>query len=129
MEESILNSTKKILGLEESYTAFDLDVITHINAAFSTLEQLGIGPIGGYMITDNVPTWAEFIGSDARYNAVKSYVFLRVRMLFDPPATSYHVEAMNRQIQELEWRLNLTREVDLEPLAPPGDFILDGGGP
>jgi hypothetical protein len=111
MEQSILNSTKKILGLSEDYTVFDLDIITHINSAFSTLTQLGIGPAEGFMIDDATYMWEDFIVvEDFQYNSVKSYVFLKVRQLFDPPQTSYLISAVERQIQELEWRLNVHRE-------------------
>ena len=119
MEQSILTSTKKVLGIAEDYTAFDLDIMTHINAAFSTLTQLGVGPPTGYMIDDVSDEWDDFIGTDLQYNSVKSYVFLRVRQLFDPPTTSYLISAYDRQIQELEWRLNTHREetgwVDPDP--------------
>ncbi len=110
MSESILISTKKILGLEADYTPFDLDVITHINSVFSTLEQLGIGPEDGFMIEGDEPTWADFLGDDKRLNAVKTYVYLRVRLLFDPPGSSYLITALQEQARELEWRLNVTRE-------------------
>jgi hypothetical protein len=110
MELSILTSTKKILGIAEDYTVFDLDIITHINTAFSTLTQLGIGPPTGFMIEDATTEWADFINDDLQYNAVKSYVFLRVRLLFDPPTTSYLITAYNEQIKEFEWRLNSHRE-------------------
>jgi hypothetical protein len=111
MEQSILNSTKKILGIADDYTVFDLDIITHINSSFSTLTQLGVGPAAGFMIDDASAVWTEFIESDDfQYNSVKSYVFLRVRQLFDPPSTSYLISAVERQIQELEWRLNVHRE-------------------
>jgi hypothetical protein len=110
MEMSILNSTKKILGIAEDYTVFDLDIITHINSAFSTLTQLGVGPAEGFMIEDATAVWSDFIGDDIQYNSVKSYVFLRVRLLFDPPATSYLIAAYEKQIQELEWRLSVLRE-------------------
>lgn len=121
MEQSILTSTKKILGIDEAYTVFDLDIITHINSAFSTLTQLGVGSPTGFMIDDASEVWADFIEDDAdfQWNSVKSYVFLRVRMLFDPPATSYLIAAQEKQIQELEWRLNSHREetdwVDPDP--------------
>ena len=126
MEASILISTKKVLGIPEDYTVFDLDVITHINTAFSTLTQLGVGPINGFIIEDEAAVWADFIGNDLQYNSVKSYVFLRVRQLFDPPATSYLIAAFDKQIQELEWRLNVHREetgwVDPDPdLIMPED--------
>jgi hypothetical protein len=119
MEQSILISTKKILGLAAEYTAFDLDVITHINTAFSTLTQLGIGPAEGFMIEDDTAVWTDFIPVDLQFNSVKSYVFLRVRQLFDPPQTSYLIDAMDKQIKELEWRLNVHREETdwVEPAA------------
>jgi len=110
MEQSILNSTKKILGIAADYDAFDLDIMTHINTALSTLTQLGIGPPEGYMIEEPDDAWGDFIEDDINLNPVKSYVFLRVRQLFDPPATSYLVTAMEKQIQEFEWRLNVHRE-------------------
>ena len=121
MEQSILTSTKKILGISEDYTVFDLDIITHINTAFSTLTQLGVGPVDGFMIEGAGEVWTDFdpIDDDRQYNAVKSYIFLRVRLLFDPPTTSYLITATEKQIQELEWRLNTYREetewVDPEP--------------
>jgi|SRR5580765_2981461 len=124
MELSILTSTKKILGIAEDYTVFDLDIITHINTAFSTLTQLGVGPSNGFMIEDESATWDDFIVDDLQYNSVKSYVFLRVRQLFDPPSTSYLIAAYDKQIQELEWRLNVHREEtgwvdpDPEPVDP-----------
>lgn len=119
MEDSILNSTKKILGIADDYTAFDLDIITHINTVFSTLTQLGIGPIIGFFIEDDSAVWEDFIEDDPRFNSIKSYVFLKVRMLFDPPTTSYLIDSMERQIEELEWRLNVVRENDI-PLPETG---------
>jgi hypothetical protein len=107
---SILSSTKKSLNLAEDYTAFDDDIIMHINSAFSTLWQLGVGPVGGFMIEDKEPTWDAFLGSDPRLNHVKSYVFLRVKLLFDPPQSGYATSAIKEQIKELEWRLNVQRE-------------------
>lgn len=110
MEQSILKSTKKILGIEAEYDAFDLDVITHINSVFVTLNDLGIGPNEGFMIEDDDALWADFLGSDPRLNSVKSYVYLRVRLLFDPPTSSYLITALNEQVKELEWRINVGRE-------------------
>ena len=120
MSTSILSSTKKALNLAEDYTAFDPDIIMHINSVFSTLNQLGVGPVNGFMIEDKEATWEAFLGDDPRLNHVKTYVYLRVRMLFDPPQTGFHTEAMKEQIRELEWRLNAQRE-DTEwvnPLLP-----------
>ena len=110
MEGSILDDVKKILGLSSDYNAFDLDIITHINSVFSTLQQLGIGPEQGFSISDKNKNWDEFVANDNGYNLVKTYVYLRVRLLFDPPATSFHLESLNQQVKELEWRLNVYRE-------------------
>lgn len=126
MEQSILTSTKKILGIAEDYTVFDLDILTHINAAFFNLTQLGVGPLGGFVITDDQTEWADFFADDAealQFQAVKSYVYLKVRQVFDPPATSYLIAAYEKQIAELEWRLNTQREetqwTDSDPVVDP----------
>lgn len=134
MGDSILNSTKKNLGLEADYTAFDPDIIMYINGVFSTLNQLGVGPEDGFSIEDSTPTWDAFIGTNKKYNFVKTYVYLRVRILFDPPATSYVISAMNDQIKELEWRISVLREetawVDPNATVPlVDDLVLDGGTP
>lgn len=113
METSILTSTKKVLGIAESYTVFDLDIITHINAVFSILNQLGIGPEEGFMIEDDGTEWEEFDVPTRQLNLVKTYVFLKVRLIFDPPTTSFLIEATNKQIEEYEWRLNVSRENDI----------------
>lgn len=110
MIDSILTSIKKILGIDENYTIFDPDIIVHINSVFSTLNQLGIGPEAGFAIEDADPTWADFLDDDPRLNSVKTYVYLRVRLLFDPPTTSYLITALQEQARELEWRLNVQRE-------------------
>lgn len=131
MITSILDSTKKSLNLAADYTAFDEDIIMHINSVFSTLCQLGVGPEVGFMIEDKDTTWDAFLGSDPRWNAVKSYVFLRVKLLFDPPATGFGTEAMKEQIKELEWRLNVQREdsewVNPDPRAVLYQGVVDGG--
>lgn len=133
MSDSILTSTKKLLGLEESYTAFDQDVIIHINSVFSTLAQLGIGPTDGFAIEDATANWVDFLGTNLQYNAVKTYVYLRVRLLFDPPATHYAIASWKEQIQEVEWRLSVLREstqwVDPKLFPPQYENILDGGTP
>lgn len=110
MGDSILTSIKKILGIEAEYTAFDIDILMYTNSVFSTLNQLGIGPENGFSIEDATPTWDAFLGNDLSLNPVKTYVSLRVRLLFDPPTTSYLMDAIKQQIQELEWRLNVQRE-------------------
>ena len=130
---SILTSVKKILGIAEDYTAFDVDILMHINTVFATLNQLGIGPDDGFAIEDKTPTWDAFLGTDLRRNNVKTYVYLRVRMLFDPPTTSYLIQAQKEQLEELEWRINAYREstewVDPDPAPLIEDGVLDGGSP
>lgn len=116
MEQSILQSTKKVLGLDPSYTVFDLDILTHINAAFVVLTDLGVGPETGFMIEDETAVWTDYqlaVGTEHSLSLIKTYVFLKVRMLFDPPTTSFLIEAMEKQIKEYEWRLNVTREFEL----------------
>ena len=102
--DSILTSIKKLLGIEEEYTHFDADLIIHINSVLSILGQIGIGPEGGFFITSDETTWSEFITWDD-YSMVKSYTYLKVKLLFDPPLSSAAIESINRQISELEWRL------------------------
>ena len=132
MAESILTSTKKKLGLDAAYTAFDEDIIGFINGVFSTLNQLGVGPEGGFTIDDDTATWDAFYGSNKKFSSVQTYVYLCVRMLFDPPQTAYLVEALAKQKLELEWRLNTVREMtdytDPDP-SLPSNHILDGGSP
>lgn len=112
MSDSILESTKKVLNLSADYDVFDQDIIMHINSALGTLNQLGIGPSQGFMIEDDSATWVAFLEGDLRLNPVKTYVYLRVRLLFDPPGTSFAITAFENQIKELEWRLNTQRESD-----------------
>lgn len=113
LEESILKSTKKILGLDADYEAFDLDVITHINTCFFTLNQLGVGPSEGFMIEDDESKWEEFTEGKLNLNSVKTYIYLKVRSLFDPPGTPHHLTALKEQITELEHRLKMESEAYL----------------
>ena len=108
--ESILTSIKKMLGITEEYEHFDQDLIMHINSVLSILTQLGVGPSEGFTIKDQSAIWYDFIPESPNYEAVKSYVHLKVKMLFDPPASSVVMESMNRMANELEWRLNATAE-------------------
>lgn len=110
MEESILISIKKLLGLDKEYTVFDPDIIMHINSVFMILNQLGVGPSSGFRIEDDLKTWSEFISVDDNLDAVKSYIHLKVKLLFDPPLNSAVIEAMKQTINELEWRLNVNAE-------------------
>lgn len=120
MINSILDSTKKALSLPADYDAFDADIVMHINSVFATLNQLGFGPVNGFMIEDAEETWDAFLGSDPRLNSVKSYMYLRVRKLFDPPESSILLQAMNEQITEFEWRLSVHREEEawVSPTVP-----------
>lgn len=121
MENSILKSTKKMLGLAEDYTAFDHDVVVHINSVFADLEQMGIGPTGGYEIDDQgTEEWSAFVTTGVPWSqlkSVRSYVFLRVKHLFDPPTVGYLKDAAEEQIRKAEWRLNVAREAALHPLS------------
>lgn len=107
-KNSILTSIKKLLGITESCTDFDTDIIMHINTIFTTLNQLGVGT-EGFQIEDKDAVWSEFIESD-KLAATKSYVYLRVKLLFDPPLNSTILEAIKESIRELEWRLNIRVE-------------------
>lgn len=105
--ESILTSVKKLLGITEDYTHFDADIIMHINTTFTILNQLGVGPSNGFFIEDDTRTWDEFIPlDDLRFNSLKTYMYMRVKLMFDPPLSSAVMASMERQISELEWRLN-----------------------
>lgn len=112
--ESILTSIKKLLGIAEEYEHFDQDIIMHINSVFMILQQIGIGPDGGFGISNKDSIWSDYITDSNKVEAVKSYVFLKVRMLFDPPASSVVMESMNRMANELEWRLNMAAEINKE---------------
>lgn len=118
---SILDSTKKALGIDPDYDVFDPDITMHINSVFVTLNQLGIGPAEGYAIEGADEEWSAFLGNDKLLNNVRTYVYLRVRILFDPPSTSFTLDAMKQQIQELEWRISVYREgkswTDPNPVA------------
>lgn len=108
--ESILTSIKKLLGIPEEVDNFDADIIMHINSVFSILTQLGVGPSEGFMITDKTKTWGDFITDKKNIESVKSYVYMKVRLMFDPPISSAVMDCMNRMISELEWRLNVASD-------------------
>lgn len=111
MNDSILNSVKLQLGILPEYTVFDQQLILAINTAFSILHQLGVGPKDGYAIEDESNRWDEVVTKQS-LNMVKSYVFLKVKLLFDPPATSFVLEAYNKQLAEMEWRINSEVEIN-----------------
>lgn len=108
--ESILTTIKKLLGIAEEYEHFDSDIIVHINSAFMILTQLGVGPTKGFSISDETSLWSDFLGDDPRLEAVKTYIHLKVKLLFDPPTNSAVIESLNKSISELEWRLNVAAE-------------------
>jgi len=114
---SILRSTKRKLGLSPDYDAFDDEVIGFINSAFATLSQLGVGPETGFRIEGDDEVWDDFVADALNHNDIPTYVYLRVRFMFDPPTTGYLVDAMEKQIKEHEWRLNVRRE-DTEWRSP-----------
>lgn len=105
--DSILLSIKKMLGIEEEYKHFDTDIIIHINTVLGILTQLGVGPNTGYSITDETNTWDEFI-EGPNLEMIRSYVYLKVKLIFDPPMSSISADAIKNSISELEWRINAT---------------------
>lgn len=130
--DSILNSIKKLLGLEADYKVFDTDIMMHINTVFSVLYNIGASPKDGFMISSEEQTWSMFLKNTMHAEMVKSYMYLRVKMLFDPPATSFVIDSMQKQIAEFEWRLN-TMELQFNPDAykylglDPAFWILQDG--
>ena len=110
MENSILKTVKKTLGFTPDYTAFDLDLLVHINSTFTIINEMGIGP-DGFTVEDDTKLWTDLLVTPKITNLVKTYVYLKVRKLFDPPGKSFHSDATERLITEYEWRLNNLREV------------------
>lgn len=111
--DSILTSIKKLLLIAADYKQFDNDIIMHINSAFMTLTQLGVGPSEGFSIEDDSAEWTDFVEDITKIQAIKSYIFLKVKLLFDPGSIgSSTLAAYERQIQEFEWRLNMVAESD-----------------
>ena len=108
--ESILTSIKKLLGIDEAYENFDPDIIMHINSVFMILNQLGVGPSESFSIQDSKSVWSDFMPSGSNIESVKSYMYLKVKLMFDPPSSSAVMEAINRTIAELEWRLNVAAD-------------------
>lgn len=107
---SILTSIKMLLGITEECEDFDLQIIMHINSVFMILTQLGVGPEKGFTISDKVAIWSDFIEDTTKVEALKTYIYLRVKLMFDPPLNSSVTESINRIISELEWRLNIAAE-------------------
>jgi hypothetical protein len=115
--DSILDTVKKTLGFDAEYTAFDLDIVVFINAAFGSLQQFGVGSDTGFIIQDNTTLWSQYIADLGYLGMVKQYIFQSVKMAFDPPATSFAIDAVTQQLLQLGWRIN----VAVEALSPPSD--------
>jgi hypothetical protein len=115
--ESILDSVKKVLGFESEYEAFDLDITMHINAAFGSLHQLGVGGDTGFVISDNTTLWSQYVSQLTFLGMVKAYIFMSVRIVFDPPENRFAIGAFQEQLKQLEWRIN----VAVESITPPSD--------
>ena len=114
MQDSILMTIRKLVCGDPYADHFDTDLLVHINACFSILNQLGVGPENGFVVTDETQSWSSYSDNDLILNMVKTYVTLKVRVIFDPPLTSSVLEAMNKEISQLEWRLN----VAVDPVKP-----------
>lgn len=118
MAESILNTIKKLLGIPVDDTAFDEDIIVHINTVLMALQQLGVGPDTVFTISDATAEWQDLLVDPAMYAATKTYIYLKVKMAFDPPSTSFVLDAMAKQIQEYEWRLSVQVPIPPDPVVP-----------
>lgn len=118
MDDSILKTIKKMLGLPEDYDAFDQDLIIHINSVFSNLDQIGVSPPGGFYIEDATAKWSDFFNVELPLHNIKSLVYMKVRLIFDPPSTSFAIEAIENQIKEQEWRLNVSGSTLFKPVLP-----------
>lgn len=116
MDQSILTSIKKLLGIDASYSVFDTDIVIFINSAFSILHQIGAAPSNAFRITGDTEKWSDFIDDVGNVDMVRSYVYLKVRLVFDPPTTSFAITAFENQIKELESRLNML-ELNFDPSA------------
>lgn len=104
--DSILTSVKKLIGIDKEDTAFDPDVIMHINSSFLVLSQLGVGPDEGFYINDDTAVWTDFISNNMLLlNYVKTFVYLKAKLVFDPPSSSIAVQSMQEMVREHEWRI------------------------
>lgn len=112
-EDSILNTIKKLLGIDPGYTHFDQDIKIAINTSFNTLTQIGVGPSSGFSIKDAETTWVDFLKDEVLLEQVKTYIFLKAKMIFDPPQSSVVTECYNNMIRELEWRLNVQEDKEV----------------
>ena len=123
MSKSILDNTKKLLGIEASYDHFDMDILLHINTAIATLNQVGVGPAEGFQVEDNSSNWEDLLGTDLRFAMAKTYIYDKVRLSFDPPGTSFAISAIQERIKESEWRLSVLVD-ELQAKAEVEDAII-----
>ena len=112
--DSVLLTIKKLLGIDSDYTHFDKDSIIHINSVLMALNQIGVGPDEPVTISSEMDTWSNILGDTKNLEAIKTYVYIKVRILFDPPSSSFVLEALKRQADEIEWRLNMQTEIKKE---------------
>lgn len=117
--DSILDTVKKMLSIDPSNTTFDIDITIHINSVFAALNQMGVGPTTIFSIEDNTSNWSDFINGQELVNSVRTYMYLKVKMVFDPPATSFALDAYQKQIDEYEWRMNFAMENYNHPAVVP----------
>lgn len=121
MEESILVTVKKLLGLTAEYNVFDTDILSYINSSMMTLQQIGVGPITGFIVTGYDETWSDFLPDDRNCEMVKAYIALSVKQMFDPPTSSFVMDSITRKMEEMEWRLREQAEFN------PADYSKDSG--
>lgn len=117
MDSSILNTIKKMLGVDSGYDAFDTDIIVAINSAIFTLTQVGVGPAAGFVITGPSETWDSFLGDTALYESAKNYIYFSAKLAFDPPTSSFVLSAYEKSMEEILWRLNVNYENQKEVAA------------
>ena len=110
MSVSILTTIKNMLGVDTSYTAFDVDITVNINSALMVLQQLGVGPVDGFAISGATETWSSYLPPGKLLEGVKTYIYLKSRLLFDPPTSASVLQAIKEQIADFEWRLNVQAE-------------------
>lgn len=115
-EKSILQSIKKMLGISKEDTHFDTDIIIHINSYFMVLNQLGVGPPNGFTITDGSSEWSQFLGDSKKLESAKTFIYLNVKLVFDPPSSTAVIESMKEQIKEYAWRLQVAADPEEEEI-------------
>jgi len=125
-KNSILQSIKKSLGIMPEYEVFDDELVMHINSALSNLHQLGVGPEDEFSITDGTATWSDLLGPSSKIQNAKAYVFIKTKLIFDPPTSPQLINAYEEQLRENEFRLTVTSDSMLTPTLPG---ILDAGPP